>query len=198
MRDIQLDSGVTSKVYISPVSILRDTRVSSIIVRWNPIFFKLESLDRRCALKFFSLGTCSNLKYVECIDKLHTLWRYFNSCGSLAWYFPATWLSTSWELIFAFNLEAPISREITMLTMRASYSAWLLLSLNSHFSVCLISMSPGPSNTIPRPFSFTFEEPSTESVHYEGTTLYTDELILQKKKSKACDLMLPLWWYEMS
>lgn len=114
MRDIQLDSGVTSKVYISPVSILRDTRVSSIIVRWNPIVFKLESLDRRCALKFFSLGTCSNLKYVECIDKLHTLWRYFISCGSLACYFPATWLATSWELIFAFNLEAPISREITM------------------------------------------------------------------------------------
>lgn len=93
-----------------------------------------------------------------------------------------------WPLI----LRPLVSRARTIPIMRASYFIWLLLEVNSNFSVCSISIFPGPSNIIPMLFPFTLDASSTYNTHSGGISSPIDELNSATKFSRACDLMLPL------
>lgn len=100
-------------------------------------------------------------------SKLCILCRYFISWDSLALYCPRTWLATNWDSLLAYNLVAPISKAGIIPAMRASYSSWLLLKVNSNYNACSITISPGPSSTIPAPLLFMLEELPTNNAHSE-------------------------------
>lgn len=100
-------------------------------------------------------------------SKFCILYRYFISWDSLVWYCPKTWLVTNWESLLAYNLVAPISKAGIIPAMRASYSSWLLLKVNSNFNVCSITISTGPSSTIHAPLLFMLEELPTNNAHSE-------------------------------
>lgn len=101
----------------------------------------------------------------------------------------------SWASLFAFNLEAPIYRARTMLTMRASYLAYLFLDLNSNFSGWSISKFLGSSNLIPTLLPFTFEALLADTVHSGGASSSTSELNSTKQFASVWDLRLYLEKY---
>lgn len=75
-----------------------------------------------------------------------------------------------------------------MSTMKAQYSSCLLHAINSDFHTCSISMSPGPSKTIPTLIPFMFEEPLIDNVHYEGAYTSIGELSSAKTISHSLRL----------
>lgn len=81
--------------------------------------------------------------------------------------------------------------------MKTSYSAWLLLVVNSNFNACSIIMSPNPSSTIPAPLPFTLKVSSTDNDHSEGGSSSMGELSLATKLAMAYNLMLPFGMYWM-
>lgn len=122
------------------------------IVLLNLVAYEVNSLDKRYSLKFCSRSTCSTSKDMRQEYMLCTFFRYFISNGSLAWYYPMTWLKISWESLLVFSMEAPISKVWTMPAMRASYSTWLLLAVNLNFSVCSMTILQAPLGPSQRRF----------------------------------------------
>jgi len=86
----------------------------------------------------------------------------------LVWYSPEIWLVINYESLFALRFSAPISVARFIPAIRASYSALLLLALNSNLNDCTMRMSPGPSRMMPAPLPFKFEDPSTDKSHIKG------------------------------
>ena len=78
---------------------------------------------------------------------------------------PVTCPVTNKESLFTSKPFAPISLANKIPTIRASYSAWLLLALKANRRACLISNPFGPSKITPTPLPCWLEEPSTESIH---------------------------------
>lgn len=169
MGDIQLNSRTSYKEYVLFVSILEEARVSCMTILLNPTTFEVPSLDKRSALKFYA-GTCSTSKEKKHEDKFRTFYRYFISRGSLAWDYPDTWLAIRWELHLDFNLVDLISKERIISVMKALYSSWLLLEMNSNFNACSITISHSPSNIIPAPLPF-LEVPSKRRPFWRGILL---------------------------
>ena len=128
----------------------------------RPSFPKLASLDIRSAREFCSLGTWTRSN-VEKVDlKIYTYLRYEASYGALASYSPVTFLVTSNESLFTSKLWAPNSLARNIPTIKASYSAWLLLALNANLRACSIKSSLVPSKMTPAPLPYWFKDPSTE------------------------------------
>ena len=112
---------------------------------------ELASLASKSALAFCSLGTWINSNAVKDTFKVRTYSRYAAICGSLAWNSPVTYPVTNRESVLAINLLAPISFANSIPTIRALYSAWLLLALKAKRRDCSISTPFGPSRMTPAP-----------------------------------------------
>ncbi|MCI22836.1 hypothetical protein A2U01_0044014, partial [Trifolium medium] len=69
------------------------------------------------------------------------------------------------ESLLALSSFTPISIANLIPVIRASYSAWLLLALNSNLKDCSINTSSGPSSTTPSPLPLRLEAPSTDRIH---------------------------------
>lgn len=180
----------TSSTYMLGMEVMFCIRVCL-----NPSFFELASLDIRFTVKVCSQGICIISKKLKCSGKPRTFRKYFIKFFSFAWYFPATCFTTSWDLLLAFRLDAPTSRTRDMSEMRASYSSWLMLDLNSKFNDCSINRFHGPYNTTPMWLPLTLEAPSTERIQVGCIYSPIGLMYSTRKSSNTFDLRLPLGMY---
>jgi len=81
--------------------------------------------------------------------------------GSLIWNSSFRCPTVSLESVLHVNILTPTSRARERPTRMASYSAWLFDVLKEKWRGFSMRMSLGPSNTMPAPTPFEFEEPST-------------------------------------
>jgi len=81
--------------------------------------------------------------------------------GSLIWNLSFRCPIVSLKSVLLVNVLTPTSRARERPTRMASYSAWLLDVLKAKWRDFSMRMSLGPSNTMPAPVPFEFEEPST-------------------------------------
>ena len=109
------------------------------------------------------------------------------------WYSPVIWHVIRGESLLALRFSAPISCARYIPAMRASYSSWLLLALNSNLSDCSMKRSPGPSKTIPAPLPIKLDEPSTDNNNTWGASSCIGNVSSTKKSARTWDLILP-WW----
>ena len=81
--------------------------------------------------------------------------------GSLIWNSSFRWPIVSLESVLRVKDLTPTSRSKDRLARMASYSAWLLDVWKAKWRDFSMRISLGPSNTMPAPAPFGFEEPST-------------------------------------
>jgi len=134
---------------------------------YRPPFLELASLDSMPAREFCSLGTCTSSNMEKATFRSMTYLRYETNCGSLAWYSPVTCPVTSKESLFTNKLRAPNSLASNIPAIKASYSAWLLLTLKVNLRACLVNNPLGPSRMTLAPLPYWLEDPSMERTHYK-------------------------------
>ena len=127
-------------------------RFSWMTVLCLPPLPELASFVSKSARAFCSLGTCINSNTAK--RPSESLWH-----DILLLLSPVT----RRESLFANKLCAPISLANSILAIRASYSAWLLLALKANRRACSINSPFGPSRMMPASLPCWLEEPSTES-----------------------------------
>ena len=81
--------------------------------------------------------------------------------GSLIWNSSFRWPTVSLESVLHVKDLMPTSRAKDRPARMASYSSWLLDVLKAKWRDFTMRISLGPSNTMPTPVPFGFEEPST-------------------------------------
>jgi len=81
--------------------------------------------------------------------------------GSLIWNSSFRYPTVSLESVLHIIVLTPTSRARERPTRMASYSAWLFDVLKAKWRDFSMRMSLGPSNMMPAPAPFGFEEPST-------------------------------------
>ena len=132
-------------------AVLSDFKVSWMTNLCQSPFPELASLDNKFAWEFFSLGTSTSSNVKKVSFRSITYLRYEAYCGSLAWYSPVTCPVTSNKSLFTSKLWAPNSLASNILTIKASYSAWLLLTLKANLKAWSINNPLGPSRMTPDP-----------------------------------------------
>lgn len=63
---------------------------------------------------------------------------------------------------------------------------------DQNYRVCWMSMSPGPSRTIPDPLPFILEVPYIDGDHYMGVSSTTGKLSSATKSARNYDLILSI------
>jgi len=81
--------------------------------------------------------------------------------GSLIWNLSFRYPTVSLESVLHINILTPTLRARERPARMASYSTWLLDVLKAKWRNFSMRISLGPSNTMPAPAPFGFEEPST-------------------------------------
>jgi len=81
--------------------------------------------------------------------------------GSLIWNSSFRCPTVSLESVLHVNVLTPTLQARERSARMASYSAWLLDVLKAKWRDFSMRISLGPSNTMPAPKPFRFEEPST-------------------------------------
>jgi len=181
----------------SIASVLNTEITSWTTVLLFPSFLVLASLAKRFVRALCYPGTKMAWKNLKLFVRFFTLARYLVSWASFVVYSPVILLVTNCESLFSLRFYAPISCVKFIPVMSASYSAWLLLALNSNLRDCSISRSPGPSKTISASLPLKLEDPYTERSHTWGTISSTGD-VSSTKFTKTWDLRLPLGMNLMS
>ena len=100
---------------------------------------------------FSALGICFSVNPWNLRSSAHTVAKYLTSSGSLTTYSFSTCLATTWESIFASTILAPSAFALLRPSMRPSYYAILLVTLNSSLVAYFMRRSDGAIKMVEAP-----------------------------------------------
>jgi hypothetical protein len=121
-------------------------------------------VDRSSVTAFSARGIWWSSRTSKSFSRFWTWSRYIANCGSLQQHSPLTCFMMSWESPFTSNYRTPRDKAVLSLKMRASYSAMLLVALNSRCTMYLNCSPSGVRSRAPAPPPYLCMEPSKKRV----------------------------------
>jgi hypothetical protein len=118
-------------------------------------------VDRSSATAFSARGMWCRSRTLKSFSSFRRWSRYAANYGSLQQHSPLTCLMMSWESPFISSCWTPRDRVVFSPKFRASYSAMLLVDLNSRCTMYLNCSPTGVRSRAPAPTPYLREEPST-------------------------------------
>jgi hypothetical protein len=116
-------------------------------------------VDRSSATAFSARGMWCRSGTSKSFSNFWTWSRYVAKCGSLQQHSPLTCLIMSWESPFTSSYRTPRDRVVFSPKIRASYSAMLLVALNSKCTMYLNYSPAGVRSRAPAPAPCLREKP---------------------------------------